>query len=129
MTLDIIPTINQNGLVEMEISQEVSNKGTGTDINRRSLQTKLLADSGDTVFMGGLIKQDIGETDNRVPLLGDIPILGNLFKYKNETQKSVELVLLITPYVISSREDAIFYTHEFQDLTGWELSSYLPVQR
>ncbi|MBY7924261.1 secretin [Vibrio fluvialis] len=129
VTLDIIPTINQNGLVEMEISQEVSNKGTGTDINRRSLQTKLLADSGDTVFMGGLIKQDIGETDNRVPLLGDIPILGNLFKYKNETQKSVELVLLITPYVISSREDAIFYTHEFQDLTGWELSSYLPVQR
>ncbi|WP_258402958.1 secretin [Vibrio vulnificus] len=119
VTLDIIPTINQNGLVELEISQEVSNKGTGTDINKRSLQTKLLADSGDTVFMGGLIKQDIGETDNRVPLLGDIPYVGNLFKYKSQTQKSVELVLLITPYVINSREDAIFYTNEYQQLTGW----------
>ncbi|HDY7893159.1 TPA: secretin [Vibrio vulnificus] len=126
VTLDIIPTINQNGLVELEISQEVSNKGTGTDINKRSLQTKLLADSGDTVFMGGLIKQDIGETDNRVPLLGDIPYVGNLFKYKSQTQKSVELVLLITPYVINSREDAIFYTNEYQQLTGWELSSYTP---
>ncbi|WP_010445209.1 secretin N-terminal domain-containing protein [Vibrio rotiferianus] len=126
VTLDIIPTINQNGLVELEISQEVSNKGTGTDINRRSLQTKLLADSGDTVFMGGLIKQDVGETDNRVPLLGDIPYVGNLFKYKSQTQKSVELVLLITPYVINSREDAIFYTNEFQELTGWELSQYKP---
>ncbi|MET2899688.1 secretin [Vibrio rotiferianus] len=126
VTLDIIPTINKNGLVELEISQEVSNKGTGTDINKRSLQTKLLADSGDTVFMGGLIKQDIGETDNRVPLLGDIPYVGNLFKYKSQTQKSVELVLLITPYVINSREDAIFYTNEFQELTGWELSQYTP---
>ena len=126
VTLDIVPTINQNGLVELEISQEVSNKGTGTDINKRSLQTKLLADSGDTVFMGGLIKQDVGETDNRVPLLGDIPYVGNLFKYKSQTQKSVELVLLITPYVINSREDAIFYTNEFQELTGWELSQYKP---
>ncbi|NOH46611.1 secretin [Vibrio rotiferianus] len=126
VTLDIIPTINKNGLVELEISQEVSNKGTGTDINKRSLQTKLLADSGDTVFMGGLIKQDVGETDNRVPFLGDIPYVGNLFKYKNQTQKSVELVLLITPYVINSREDAIFYTNEFQELTGWELSQYKP---
>ncbi|WP_045386325.1 secretin N-terminal domain-containing protein [Vibrio rotiferianus] len=126
VTLDIIPTINKNGLVELEISQEVSNKGTGTDINKRSLQTKLLADSGDTVFMGGLIKQDVGETDNRVPLLGDIPYVGNLFKYKSQTQKSVELVLLITPYVINSREDAIFYTNEFQELTGWELSQYTP---
>lgn len=126
ITLDITPSINQNGLVELTISQEVSNQGAnvggGPSINRRSIQTKVLADSGETVYLGGLIKQDTNSTENKVPLLGDIPLLGNLFKYQKETQDSVELVLLITPYMINSKEDAQFYTKQFRELTGWTLS-------
>ncbi len=125
ITLDITPSINQNGLVELSISQEVSNQGAdvggGPSINRRSIQTKVLADSGDTIYLGGLIKQDTNNTENKVPLLGDIPLLGNLFKYQKQKQDSVELVLLITPYVISSRDEAQFYTQEFRELTGWTL--------
>jgi Type II secretory pathway, component PulD len=126
ITLDITPSINQNGLVELTISQEVSNQGAdvggGPSINRRSIQTKVLADSGDTIYLGGLIKQDTNNTENKVPLLGDIPLLGNLFKYQKQKQDSVELVLLITPYMINSREDAQFYTKAFRDITGWTLA-------
>lgn len=124
LTLDITPSINQNGLIELTISQEVSNQGPdvggGPSINRRSLQTKVLADSGDTVYLGGLIKQDITNSETKVPLLGDIPIIGSLFKFQKQQQDSIELVLLITPYVISSRDEAQFYTREFREMTGWQ---------
>ncbi|SIN79617.1 secretin N-terminal domain-containing protein [Salinivibrio sp. ES.052] len=130
ITLDITPTINQNGLVELILSQEVSSQGVKSGdsipINRRSLQTQLLADSGDTVYMGGLISKDNNSSKKKVPLLGDIPLLGGLFSYTEESQNSTELVLLITPYVISSRDEAQFYTKEFKSLTGWELAQSLP---
>lgn len=130
IALDITPSINQNGLVELVISQEVSSQGVKSGdsipINRRSLQTKMLADSGDTVYMGGLISKDNNQSDRKVPLLGDIPLIGNLFKYREESQNSTELVLLITPYVINSRDEAQFYTKTFRTLTGWQLADSLP---
>ncbi|HHY0363105.1 TPA: secretin N-terminal domain-containing protein [Vibrio cholerae] len=130
ITLDITPTINQNGLVELSISQEVSSQGVITGdsipINKRSLQTRMLADSGDTIYMGGLISKDNNNSENKVPILGDIPLIGNLFKYRIEKQNSTELVLLITPYVINNRDEAQFYTKEFKTMTGWELAESLP---
>lgn len=124
ITLEITPSINENGLVELAISQEVSSPGAGggdtPPINTRSLQTRLLADSGETVYMGGLISQNLNETESKVPLLGDIPGLGYLFKYRNQRESSTELVLLVTPYVINSREEAGFYTEQFRQLTGWQ---------
>ncbi|HAS6168994.1 TPA: secretin [Vibrio vulnificus] len=125
ITLDITPTINQNGVIELNISQEVSSQGASTGdsptINTRSLQTKLLADSGESVYMGGLISTDNTSKEKKVPVLGDIPVLGNLFKFTKEEQTTSELVLMITPYVISSREEAKFYTNEFKDVTGWQM--------
>ena len=124
ITLEITPSINENGLVELAISQEVSSPGAGggdtPPINTRSLQTRLLADSGDTVYMGGLISQNIANNESKVPLLGDIPGLGYLFKYQTQRESNTELVLLVTPYVINSREEANFYTEQFRTLTGWE---------
>ncbi|USD50210.1 secretin [Vibrio sp. SCSIO 43153] len=130
ITLDITPTINQNGLVELSISQEVSSQGVASGdsipINKRSLQTRVLADSGDTIYMGGLISKDNNNSEKKVPILGDIPVIGHLFKYTSELQNSTELVLLITPYVINSRDEAQFYTKEFRNLTGWEMVESLP---
>ena len=124
ITLEITPSINENGLVELAISQEVSSPGAGggdtPPINTRSLQTRLLADSGDTVYMGGLISQNIANNESKVPILGDIPGLGYLFKYQTQRESTTELVLLVTPYVINSREEANFYTEQFRVLTGWE---------
>lgn len=121
VSIEITPYINQNGLVEMEISQQVSTPNNdNTAINNRSIQTVLLAESGQMVYMGGLINRNTTISENKVPLLGDIPLLGNLFKYKSENQNNTEVVLLVTPYVITSREDADFYTQEFRQITGWD---------
>lgn len=124
LSLNITPSINQNGLVELTISQEVSVPGSGgggdtPPIQTRSLNTKLLADSGDTVYMGGLIRRNTSTTERKVPFFGDIPGLGYLFKYQEDDINITELVLLITPYVINSRDDAEFYTNEFRTITGW----------
>ncbi|EKO3566101.1 secretin [Vibrio metschnikovii] len=121
VTIEITPYINQNGLVEMEVNQQVSTPNSdNTAINNRAIQTVLLAESGQMVYMGGLINRKTSISENKVPLLGDIPLLGNLFKFKSESQNNTEVVLLITPYVITSREDADFYTEEFRQLTGWD---------
>ncbi len=125
VTIEITPYINQNGLVEMEINQQVSTPGAASPqgdvpINNRSLQTILLAESGQMVYMGGLINRNVSSVETKVPLLGDIPILGRLFRFNTENQNNSEVILLITPYVITSREDADFYTEEFRQLTGWE---------
>lgn len=133
VSLSITPSINENGLVEMIVSQDVSSvgatRGDSPDINQRSLSTTLLANNGDTVFMGGLVTQNDSITETKVPFFGDLPVLGNLFKHQSVDKSSTELVLLITPYVIHNRDDALFYTQGFRELTGWELTSYLPTDQ
>ncbi|WP_265434451.1 secretin [Aeromonas salmonicida] len=124
LTLEITPSINDDGLIEMMISQEISSVSAGggdtPPINRRAVQSKLLADSGKTVYLGGLLSQSNTDNEEKVPLLGDIPILGSLFKYQTKKAEKTELVLLITPYVITSKEEAEFYTDQFRVLSGWD---------
>ncbi|MGY3955557.1 hypothetical protein [Aeromonas salmonicida] len=69
---------------------------------------------------GGLLSQSNTNNEEKVPLLGDIPLLGNLFKYQTKKIEKTELVLLITPYVITSKEEAEFYTDQFRILSGWD---------
>jgi general secretion pathway protein D len=136
ISLEITPSINENGLIELDVNQQVSSvkasaasssgSGTSPSISKRALSTKMLANNGDTVYMGGLIADTDLNKENKVPLLGDIPLLGSLFKYTDKSQTTTELVLLITPYVINSRDDALFYTKEFKKLTGWEIADYAP---
>ncbi|EMN4468280.1 secretin, partial [Aeromonas hydrophila] len=80
----------------------------------------LLADSGKTVYLGGLLSQNKTDNEEKVPFLGDIPILGSLFKYQTNKHEKTELVLLITPFVITSKEEADFYTDQFRTLSGWD---------
>lgn len=124
LSLEITPSINDDGLIEMSISQEISSVSAGggdtPPINRRAVQSKLLADSGKTVYLGGLLSQNKTDNEEKVPLLGDIPILGSLFKYQTNKHEKTELVLLITPFVITSKEEADFYTDQFRTLSGWD---------
>ncbi|MGN4980322.1 secretin [Aeromonas dhakensis] len=124
LTLEITPSINDDGLIEMTISQEISSVSAGggdtPPINRRAVQSKLLADSGKTVYLGGLLSQSKTDNEEKVPLLGDIPVLGSLFKYQTKKHEKTELVLLITPFVITSKEEADFYTDQFRTLSGWD---------
>ncbi|MCE0558528.1 MULTISPECIES: secretin N-terminal domain-containing protein [unclassified Motilimonas] len=124
VTLEITPSINESGVVELDIAQEVSEQGAAVgpnpSINRNSIQTKVAVESGQTIYMGGLIrKSEIKET-KKVPLLGDIPGIGLLFQNMTEGQKMSEMVMLITPHILYNREDADFYTNQFKAISGWE---------
>lgn len=107
ISLSVTPTINADGLVSLQISQETSNSKPTTGfevatptITTRSLSTSVLAANGQTVILGGLIQENITNQNSKVPFLGTIPVLGNLFKSKGEDFSRTELMVLITPRII-----------------------------
>lgn len=109
--LDIKPTINEGGLVQIDLSQEVSGvkpgaAGSNPTISKRKLQTKLVARSGQTVVIGGMIRQSSDGTKTKVPILGDLPFISALFSGRTESTTSSELILIVTPHVIESVDDA-----------------------
>ncbi|KRE94885.1 type II secretion system protein GspD [Frateuria sp. Soil773] len=120
--LNVQPRVNPGGLVYMNIGQQVStpdytnmkvNNGNPT-INQRELATQVAVQSGQTVLLGGLIQQDEGKTDTGVPGLNRIPLLGRLFGSTNRHRNRTELIVLITPRVIASSDDARQVTDEYQ---------------
>jgi general secretion pathway protein D len=113
--LDIIPRVNSSGLVTLDIIQEVSDvvettpSGTGVDaptIRQRAIQSTIAVRDGDTIALGGLIRDDTEEGSSGIPVLGDIPVVGNLFKTTTENAVRSELLILLTPRVIRNSNDA-----------------------
>lgn len=106
--LKVTPQINEGKTVQMTIEQEVSGVSgtTAVDItiNKRSIQTTVMADDGGTIVLGGLIDEDVQESVSKVPLLGDIPILGHLFKSTSTTKKKRNLLVFIRPTIIRDAE-------------------------
>lgn len=102
--LDITPQINEGDAVILKLSQEVSSiaGATSTDIviNKRTINTSVLVESGSTIVIGGLIDDDIQESSQKVPLLGDIPLLGNLFKSQATTKTKRNLMVFIRPTIV-----------------------------
>ncbi|MBW2022323.1 MAG: type II secretion system secretin GspD [Deltaproteobacteria bacterium] len=122
--LKVTPHINSSGLVKMEVSQEVSEKGefntalsSYTFLNRKA-NTTLVAEDGQTIVIGGLMKSNKSVSQAGIPWLRRIPILGYLFGgYEKEAKKS-ELMILITPHVIKNRSEADEITREFSRKVG-----------
>ena len=111
--LNVNPTINSSRRVELTVSQEVSsaseNNVSGVQspiILNRSLQTTLSLDDGETALLGGMISENFSKGDTGIPYLKDIPILGNLFKNQSQSINRVELIVLLTPYIIDSSDTA-----------------------
>ena len=107
--LTIKPTINSNGIVTMDISQTVSQPQTNDTskidsplILTREINTTVDLKSGKTLLLGGLIKKSRSLTINKVPILGDIPLLGNLFKVTSKGTEKTELIVEVTPYILPS---------------------------
>ena len=110
LRLKIKPQITEGGAIKMEIFQEVSSvaqRGEATDIvtNTRSLKTTVLAENDRMLILGGLIQDDIVRNEQKVPLLGDIPLLGNLFRYKSKDRKKTNLLVFLRPRVIRGISD------------------------
>jgi general secretion pathway protein D len=120
--LSVTPRVNKNGLVEMDITQEVSNSvpttTSGIDsptIQQRRLSTTVVVKNGDTIALGGLITESKSKTKSGVPYLQKIPFLGALFRDTDNQTMRTELILLITPRVM--RDDNEFQS-VMDDLRG-----------
>ncbi|OHU86867.1 MULTISPECIES: type II secretion system secretin GspD [Pseudoalteromonas] len=102
--LKVTPQINDGSAVQLTIEQEVSSVSgaTAVDIavNKRAINTTVIADDGGMVILGGLIDEDVQESVSKVPLLGDIPVLGHLFKSTGTTKRKRNLLVFIRPTII-----------------------------
>ncbi len=126
VSLAIRPRVNANGLVLMDLMQSVNAAVATTSsaidsptISKRQLQTSVAVQSGETIILGGLIQETNTYNRNGVPGLFDIPYIGPLFGGTTRDKDKTELVVLLTPRVMKSRQDARDVTEEFKrKLTG-----------
>ena len=119
--LKVTPRVNRGGLVLMDISQEVSQVVSTTTstlnsptIQQRKINSSVAIQDGETVALGGLISDNKEKDKSGIPFLEEIPILGNLFATNTYNKKRTELMVLITPHVIQSGEDARAVTAELR---------------
>jgi len=134
--LNVKPVIHSGDQVDLDISQEVSSVATQKGVadspifSSRKLQTKLSLRNGATVLLGGLISKDQSQGNTGIPLLKDIPLLGHAFRNDSESVKSTELIVLITPYIISDDNDAAAVTAAFRGQLGeWARQTPTPLSR
>jgi general secretion pathway protein D len=121
--LSVTPRITSTGLVSLQIDQEISNEvppiaGTGIQspsFSKRSVSTHAVAQDGQTIALGGLISYQYTKTNSRIPLLGDIPLLGMLFGSTSYTTTETELIVVLTPRIISTLPGAAAATRELRD--------------
>jgi len=122
--LTITPHINQADTLRLEIATEVIKlKGNDPDTFtpttlKRTADTTVIVKDGDTVVIGGIIGQDAGEIEGKIPLLGDIPLLGWLFKSRNTLSQKTNMFIFITPRIIKNPADLAAVTLEKEDDLG-----------
>jgi type II secretory pathway component GspD/PulD (secretin) len=114
------PFICNDGYVRMELNPELST-GTLQDVNNglplktiTTVQTNIMVKDGKTIIIGGLFKEQLTNTDSQVPIIGDLPVIGGLFKSTSDENIRKELVVLITPHIINTPEDLIPESEEKQ---------------
>ena len=126
--LDIIPRVNASGLVVLDIVQEVSDvaqtvvasttttvvQATTPTISQRRIASTVAVNSGETVALGGLIRDGTSKSVSGIPVLSEIPILGNLFKTTTDSTRRTELLVLLTPRVVHDRNDARTVTDDLR---------------
>jgi general secretion pathway protein D len=108
LTLKVTPHINEGDSLVLEISQEVSSlSGAASSVdasdlitNERKIESKVMADNGQVIVLGGLIKDDIQESAQKVPLLGDIPVIGRLFRSNSSKKTKTNLMVFLRPVII-----------------------------
>ena len=112
--LDVRPQINAGGTIKLALRQEVSSIATAVVtenvpdliLNKREIQTTVTVDDGQIIALGGLIDENERRSIERVPILGDIPVLGELFKSRSRNRTKTNLMVFIRPTIVRSAEDA-----------------------
>jgi general secretion pathway protein D len=119
ITLRILPRVNAGDTIRLQVNQEASSIAASTvagasDLitNRRAINTSVLADNGETIVLGGLISDDYQDTRQQVPILGDIPIVGELFKSRREQRQKRTLFIFLKPTILRDTADATAATRD-----------------
>ncbi len=114
LDLKITPQITEGNRVRLQVDQEITDLAqtsvgnvdqVGPTFTKRLLKNTVLAEDGKTIVLGGLISNNVQHTVSKVPLLGDIPLLGCLFRHQSTTDKKTNLLIFITPKIIKNAED------------------------
>ena len=111
LKLEVTPQITPEGSVILDVDVTKDSRGTsagaaGFAINTKHVQTKVLVENGGTVVIGGIFEQNEREDVSKVPFLGDVPYLGNLFKTRTKTSNKTEMLIFLTPKVVTDRSAA-----------------------
>lgn len=124
--LKVLPRVNASGRILLDIDQEVSSviktTSSGIDsptIQQRKISTKVVVNDGESLALGGLIQERNSLSRAQVPVLGNIPILGNAFKNKTDTLARTELIIFIRPRVVRNVQEARDVTAEFRNRLGF----------
>ena len=110
-TIRIVPHINESNEVRLEIEEEISEAGVaqGTlgviPVNRRAAKTEVMVRDQQTIVIGGLMRDRVQSSEDKIPVLGDIPILGALFRKTSKMKEKTNLLLFLTPYIIRDPSD------------------------
>ncbi len=132
ISLKVKPQINEGDNIKMEIEQEVSDVSTtavtgATDIttNKRSIKTTVLVEDGQTLVLGGLIDDQLNDSRSKVPFLGDIPLLGSLFRYRTNNKTKRNLMVFLHPTILRDPSTADFYSRsKYDDLRATQLGLF-----
>ena len=107
LMLRVRPQINENGTVKLAIYQEVSKiddatlkNANGPTTSKRSIESNVLVEDGSIIVLGGLLEDSYAQGEDKVPLMGDIPLLGNLFRSENRSRKKTNLMVFLRPVVV-----------------------------
>ncbi|MDP6375573.1 MAG: type II secretion system secretin GspD [Pseudomonadales bacterium] len=133
LQLTVTPHVHDGTSVRLEVAQNITNivetavgDSAFADVvtSKREIETTVLAEDRQIIVLGGLIRDDISESRRKVPLLGDIPVLGALFRSTSETRTKNNLLIFLRPTVIKNQEDNNRVTHrKYQDIWEVEITS------
>jgi len=121
LTLRVRPQVSDNGTVKLQIFQEVSSiqsgsSTTGYILNKRNVESNVIVEDGQIIVLGGLIGDNYTDGSSKIPFLGDIPLIGGLFRYDNKSRKRTNLMVFIRPSVLRNNEqNNIFSNNKLDD--------------
>ena len=131
LTLRVKPQINEGDALKLDITQEISSvvpdnsSVTSADIitNKRSIKTSVLVDDGEIIVLGGLISDDLTEGVSKVPVLGDIPLLGNLFRSRSTRKVKTNLVVFLHPVILKNGKGKLHASKKYNYIRTKQLAA------
>jgi general secretion pathway protein D len=134
LTLRIKPQISEGGTVRLQIYQEVSSvqdasNQAGVITNKRAVASTVMVKDGEIVVIGGLMQNTVSDGEEKVPVLGDLPLLGGLFRYQKRSQNKTNLMIFLRPTLVRDSADANAYTGDRYDYILGQQVNARPPQR